>query len=403
MLLGCGLLGTTPALAGGAPLPQQPVPQQPVPAENPLRPEHSSDGGAGRFVAPRPVHLRGFATQPRNAAVTRIANGVNYRTWDQVDSRGPVRIHLLRVNPRASGLRLDYARPTSVASTGTVRSLLAPRAVAGINGDFFDIGRSGAPLGLGSSRATGLLHAPSTGWNSSFLVNRRGISRIGNLDLVARIKQYPGKRITNVNSPRIAPGGIGLYTKRWGRKPGYRTVAGRNGAVRMLEIRRGRVHRSVRTLEPNQRMRWPVLVGRGAGAAQLASIRRGARISLVRRLAGRPAMAISGNRFLLDNGVSVVVDDREMHPRTAVGVDRKTGTVLMVVVDGRQSFSRGMTMVELADLMRDLGADDALNLDGGGSSTMVARNRSGGLQVLNSPSDGAERRVANGLQVLVGR
>jgi exopolysaccharide biosynthesis protein len=93
------------------------------------------------------------------------------------------------------------------------------------------------------------------------------------------------------------------------------------------------------------------------------------------------------------------VDDREMHPRTAVGVDSDTGEVLLLVVDGRQDDSRGYTMVELANLMIDLGADEAVNLDGGGSSTMIAKNRNGNMAVLNDPSDGFQRWVANAIEV----
>jgi exopolysaccharide biosynthesis protein len=117
------------------------------------------------------------------------------------------------------------------------------------------------------------------------------------------------------------------------------------------------------------------------------------------RLQGGPTMAITGNKFLILDGVVQVINDREMHPRTAIGIDRDTGEVLMLLIDGRQSFSRGYTMVELAELMQDLGADEALNLDGGGSSTMVARGPSGGMGVVNSPSDGAERMVANAIEV----
>ena len=69
------------------------------------------------------------------------------------------------------------------------------------------------------------------------------------------------------------------------------------------------------------------------------------------------------------------------------------------MVDGRQGFSRGNTMVELANRMVSLGADEALNLDGGGSSTIMARGRGGKLKVINSPSDGSPRAVANGLEI----
>ena len=81
-------------------------------------------------------------------------------------------------------------------------------------------------------------------------------------------------------------------------------------------------------------------------------------------------------------------------PRTLAGV-RPDGTLLLVTVDGRlPGWSVGMTLAEAARLMRSLGARDALNLDGGGSSTMVVRG-----EVVNRPSDRVERRVSDGLFV----
>jgi hypothetical protein len=83
----------------------------------------------------------------------------------------------------------------------------------------------------------------------------------------------------------------------------------------------------------------------------------------------------------------------DRHPRTAVGLSRDRRTLWLVVVDGRSSSSAGMTCYELGDLMVGLGADTALNLDGGGSSAAW----SSATGVLNDPSDGAERTVANHL------
>ncbi len=110
-------------------------------------------------------------------------------------------------------------------------------------------------------------------------------------------------------------------------------------------------------------------------------------------------MAVTGNMFILRDGKRVSKDDVDLHPRTAIGIDRDTGQLQLLVIDGRQSFSRGSTMKELAKLFQRLGAEDALNLDGGGSSIMVARQADGSLAVLNSPSDGHPRPVANGLEV----
>jgi hypothetical protein len=86
----------------------------------------------------------------------------------------------------------------------------------------------------------------------------------------------------------------------------------------------------------------------------------------------------------------------ERHPRTAVGI-RNDGTWVFVVVDGRRpEVSVGMTLNELTGLMLDLGCRDALNLDGGGSSTFYLYG-----EVLNQPSDLAgERPVSDAIIVL---
>ena len=84
-------------------------------------------------------------------------------------------------------------------------------------------------------------------------------------------------------------------------------------------------------------------------------------------------------------------------PRTAVGVT-SDGKMLLVVVDGRQpGYSVGMSLAELAELMNTLGARDAFNLDGGGSSAMYVNG-----QRVNRPSDRYERGVGSALVVLPG-
>jgi hypothetical protein len=83
---------------------------------------------------------------------------------------------------------------------------------------------------------------------------------------------------------------------------------------------------------------------------------------------------------------------RQRHPRTAVGWSRDGLEMIFVVADGRSRASVGATTPELALILRDLGAWEAVRLDGGGSSTLAVRGR-----VINTPSDRAERAVANHL------
>ncbi len=105
---------------------------------------------------------------------------------------------------------------------------------------------------------------------------------------------------------------------------------------------------------------------------------------------------IGGNTWLIQNG-NVNQDNGDRHPRTAVGFNQDSTQFFMFVVDGRQpGLSVGMSYKELGDYMKSWGVHQGLNLDGGGSSTMVVRG-----VILNSPSDiGGERSVANSLLLI---
>lgn len=85
------------------------------------------------------------------------------------------------------------------------------------------------------------------------------------------------------------------------------------------------------------------------------------------------------------------------HPRTALGISRDGAHLYLVVVDGRREHVPGVTLPELAEFMDELGACTAVNLDGGGSSTMWVGDR-----VVNQPSDLIERPVVNHLAVVAG-
>jgi hypothetical protein len=117
--------------------------------------------------------------------------------------------------------------------------------------------------------------------------------------------------------------------------------------------------------------------------------------------------AVSGNQRLISNGVNVTPSGSyttTLNPHTAIGVDDSNGHIFMMTVDGRQGrFSQGMRTDEMADLLIAFGVDQAINLDGGGSTTLVfADGADGAARVVNSPSDGSteqqrgtERSVAN--------
>ena len=120
-------------------------------------------------------------------------------------------------------------------------------------------------------------------------------------------------------------------------------------------------------------------------------------------LSFNPDFILGGGPQLIASGKKVFADEskrysdslyRQRHPRTAIGW-RTDGKLILVTVDGRQKLSVGMTMDELASLMLELGCVEAMNLDGGGSTAMVVKNK-----IVNSPSDATgERAVSDALLI----
>lgn len=117
--------------------------------------------------------------------------------------------------------------------------------------------------------------------------------------------------------------------------------------------------------------------------------------------------AISGDRMLVLKGEIIPdLDNSDIEPRTAIGINRNGRYLYIVVVDGRQPFySDGATFVELAEILIEQGAFAAMSMDGGGSSTLVVEGKGGLPRVLNAPIDnyipGRERPVGNHLGIFV--
>lgn len=113
------------------------------------------------------------------------------------------------------------------------------------------------------------------------------------------------------------------------------------------------------------------------------------------------AEAVSGRQMLLNDGVAQS-DDTHLEPRTAVGVTKSGKRLFILVGDGRRKeYSNGLSYADMAQIFRSLGAYDALNLDGGGSSSFCLSVGDGKFAPINRPSDRAgERFVPNGIAVV---
>ncbi|HRK30540.1 MAG TPA: phosphodiester glycosidase family protein [Tepidisphaeraceae bacterium] len=140
---------------------------------------------------------------------------------------------------------------------------------------------------------------------------------------------------------------------------------------------------------------WPVLWVDDAGAAH---------ITTPDKVGSGARQVVAGNTFIMVDGAAPGDFAGMMlvrHPRTAVGVNADGTRLTVLTVDGRQpGKATGMTGEELLAELQKRGVVNAINLDGGGSTTLVERDPgSGELKVLNNPSGGRERAVANVLGI----
>jgi len=143
----------------------------------------------------------------------------------------------------------------------------------------------------------------------------------------------------------------------------------------------------------SQSAKRPALVFKEDGTASIVAPRTARQTPILQAVGGGPTLLFNGKMQLA--GWPRSMGGRA--PRTAAGLTWD-GKVLLMTVDGRSKASVGATIREEARYMAALGAREAINLDGGGSSTMVINRH-----VVNKPSDGYERSVSNGLMVFPKR
>jgi hypothetical protein len=356
----------------------------------------------------------------RLTPIREIAGGISlFHITDQalLEPPAPVSIWMLRLDPARVTLRAALAND-EVMGTETVGDTAARHgAVAAINAGFFL--PNGDPAGLlklagrlvsDTRRPRGAVGIRGEPGHTSLLFDR--VTATMSIAIHRSLGRQTIVPVDGVDTTRVR-GKLMLFT------PAYHdhTDTAPGGIEWPVGGRPPRV-----TGGPLETGKTPIpddgfvlsFGGRGP-PPQLSGLKRGGRVDLVPRYApvsgdsGAWAAArdIIGGAGLLVKGGQEIHDwapeqfnvgfAELRHPRTMIGVTGD-GTIWFVTVDGRQpTLSAGMTLVELRSLARRLGLMDALNLDGGGSTTMWVKG-----EVVNSPSDAAgPRKVSDALLVFL--
>ncbi|MFI2781028.1 phosphodiester glycosidase family protein [Streptomyces sp. ALB3] len=393
----------TPAAADRTP---DPRPHTTAEILRPVTPPAAS-GPSGR---PRSV-VDGDGIETARAS-RPIAPGVRLSSYDRLESDKWLRVDTLSVDLAGSGVRADYLSSGKVADRRAVSELAAGhdpgkgrRTVAAVNADFFDINQTGAPQGPGVKDGR-TVHSPAPGANRAVGIGPENAGRVLELYFEGTLTLPSGTHpLAAYNAANVPAQGVGAYTSAWGSADRALTVDDAQPATEVA-VRDGEV---VSVTDAPGAGPVPedtvILVGREAGAVLLAALEPGDPVGIEYRVrtdgGAVPRTAVGGRELLVVDGAAQNHDgegNNTAAPRTAVGFSKDGRTMQVVTVDGRQTDSGGVTLTELGEMMRRAGSYSALNLDGGGSSTLVAREPgSDVLQVENSPSDGSERTVPNGL------
>lgn len=328
----------------------------------------------------------------------KIQDGLSYRFIQDELSGKQFQAHILTIE---DGSNFEL-RPFSAAGDYNGRGSLLGRAkslglVAAINSSYFD--SDGWVIGV--TKDKGRFISVEDSPHSAFIVDNGVPKIVKDITYSGYMDLYNGKRLSikGMNRMRIAEDCVvynsafaaSTKTNQWGRE---------------IKLKNGKVISVSKLGDMSIETDTVVISAHGANAQLLASVRPGMRLQLHESLGNEEAdqaeTVVGAGPLLVENSL-VNVRSREENiakdiaggraPRTAIGV-KKNHDVILVVVDGRNKDSCGMTLQELAAFMVKLGAKEALNFDGGGSSEMVLKG-----SIVNKPSDGEERMVSMGLGV----
>lgn len=324
------------------------------------------------------------------------------------NERGPVAAHILEIDLNNENILVKVVLPdkknlkTKETLTNLVKNAMA---YAGINANYFDV-KIGNPLGTliseGEWLTGSIRNRVALGFteNNDILVDQ--VMLTGYVTIVRGFRKKPTGvfEIDGLNTPLHIYNKVGLFDNRWDEKldlPENKSAAILNtkncikkivNGPKEIDINRYVITDSeVFSLKEVLKKRDCLKIEWKTTNPDWSSVKE----------------AISGGPYLIKNG-QIYIDQKEQNfkftkkdsfaPRTAIGIDYDK-KLYLIALDGRNhGYSVGLTLQELAELLMKLNLKDVINLDGGGSTTLVVDGK-----VVNSLSERHERKISNGLLI----
>lgn len=341
--------------------------------------------------------------------VEHLSSGVVHEKIQEFTTAGWRNINILRID-----LKDDYTKLKALFNQDglyyrdKVSSMVEKQdAVGGINGDYFNYSPLPHPMGTLVSEGEMISSPIERAYaNPSFYLNKDNIAKIGYLDRRILVDNYDLKETLLVNTlNKVTPNfdTPTILNRKWGEK----SIGTRfhKDLIEVLVV--DNIVKEVRTggeafIIPENGY---VIAGRGKMAEPLTRFEPGQEVSLDSKAISDLEdldFAIGGGSVILRDGeiVNTNINSKGNHPRTGIGINKDSTEIILVTIDGRDSSFKGISQEMFGAMLKRLGAYNAINLDGGGSTTMAIKPLGDDKsQVVNKPSDGGERSVVNGVGV----
>lgn len=333
-----------------------------------------------------------------------LASGVHRAHIERFTSEGWQNLNVLTIDTTNQMNEIKAIFNTEgVSHRSNVRDMVnVTGAIAGVNGDYFNYQPHPSTLGMIVNDGK-LISSAQEGKNKLpvFYQSNTGDSQLGYIDQsVDILNQLTGAKY-HVSGFNKAYGGykyLSLLTRDWGKK----SFGAKAANMTEVLVENG-VVADIRTNgEPFDIPEDGYVLSQNN--SPLASLTLGTPLELqVTSNVDYKALkfAMGGGSIILKNGVSMQTNiiNKGRHPRTGIGVTQDGSKIVIITVDGRNGYA-GLTQKEFGEIFKSFGCYNAMNLDGGGSTTMVKKTKAmDKAEIINKPSGGTPRAVVSGVGV----
>lgn len=338
-----------------------------------------------------------------------LSSGAVHEHIKRFTTNGWFNIHVLRMDLKNPTQEVAVMKgPQGLQKRSTVNQMVdaTPNAIGGVNGDYFESSPMPSTLGVAISNGEILSSAPHLAYAlPAFYVDGQDNGGVTYLDRDITIKNnrtgtvYPVNMINKISADYTT---LAVLDSNWGTSsPGNRTGV---GGVREVVV----VNDTVTEIRDNQpgvnipENGYVLAVKK----EKMEDMQVGDSLTYTNKIFANETevpFAMGGGSIIVQNGEVTLtnIHSEGIHPRTGIGVTQDQSQLLLVTVDGRSSSFKGIDQKMFGSLMKELGAYQAMNLDGGGSTTMAISPRDGSPStVVNNPSDGNPRAVVNGVAIV---